>query len=167
MHTYRKDFRILLAAVFDKGESTIKASFTNDGKWIRSETKVKEAVVSAAVKKAIKNLGYLNVLAPSADQPVSHSETFSIDFDTISEKVFDGAQGLAELFRKMYLDPKRIKSQVSTTKGGMDIFYWDGSIWREDDRGFIDDIISTSLKKLLKDFRFQLKNSPGMNLPHF
>lgn len=123
---------------------------------------VKSSKTGEEIKKSIKNLGYLNVTAPSADQPVSHSETFSIDFDTISEKVFDGAQGLAELFRKMYLEPKRIKSQVSTAKGGMDLFYWDGKIWREDDRGFIDDIISTSLKKLLKDFLMQIQNSPGL-----
>ena len=42
-------------AVFDKGESTFKASFTSDGKWLQSSTKVKEESVSGAVKKAIKN----------------------------------------------------------------------------------------------------------------
>lgn len=43
------------AAAFDKGESTYKATFTSDGKWIQSSTKVKEEAVSGAVKKSIKN----------------------------------------------------------------------------------------------------------------
>lgn len=116
------------------------------------------------IKKSIKNLGYLKIAKPDADQPVNHSEKFSIDFDLICNCVQDGAQGLASLFREMYLTPKRIKSQVSPSKGGMDIFYWDGQIWKEDDRGFIDDIISTSLKKLLQDFIFQANTLPGQAL---
>lgn len=43
------------AAVFDKGENTYKATFTTDGKWLQTSTKVKEAAVSGAVKKSIKN----------------------------------------------------------------------------------------------------------------
>jgi hypothetical protein len=45
----------MYAAVFDKGESTFKASFNSDGKWIQTSTKIKEAQVSTTVKKAIKN----------------------------------------------------------------------------------------------------------------
>lgn len=43
------------AAVFDKGESTFKAFFMNDGTWTRTVTKVKSEAVSGAVKKSIKN----------------------------------------------------------------------------------------------------------------
>lgn len=116
------------------------------------------------IKKIIKNLGYLKISQPKYDQPVNHEEKFSIDFDLISSAVYDGAQGLAFLFREMYLNPKRIKSQVSPGKGGMDIFYWDGKIWKEDDRGFIEDVMATSLKKLLQDFLFQANNLPGQPL---
>src|ERR1041384_4805688 len=45
----------MYAAVFDKGESTFRASFNSDGKWIKTSTKIKEAQVSTVVKKAIKN----------------------------------------------------------------------------------------------------------------
>lgn len=117
------------------------------------------------VRKMIKNLGYLRVSAPSANQPVSHDELFSIDFDKVCRNVGEGAQGLATLFREMYLSPKRIKSQVSPgSKGGMDLFYWDGKIWKEDDRGFIEDIMSVSLKKLLQDFLKQSGNLPGQTV---
>ncbi len=43
------------SAVFDKGESTYKAFFTNGGEWIKTVTRVKESAISAAVKKTIKN----------------------------------------------------------------------------------------------------------------
>jgi putative DNA primase/helicase len=120
------------------------------------------------IKKSIKNLGYLKIAKPSSEQPVDYSEIFSIDFDLICENIQDGAQGLAALFREMYLSPKRIKSQVSSGgKGAMDIFYWNGKIWKEDDRGFIDDIISTSLKKLLQDFIFQANSLPGQALDEY
>ena len=42
-------------AVFERGEAKYKASFTSDGKWTQTATKVKEEAVSGAVKKAIKN----------------------------------------------------------------------------------------------------------------
>lgn len=41
-------------AVFDKGESTFKATFNADGKWMQTSTKIKEAQVSSAVKKSVK-----------------------------------------------------------------------------------------------------------------
>jgi hypothetical protein len=41
-------------AVYEKGSSTFKATFSNDGKWIQTATKVKEDAVSGAVKKAVK-----------------------------------------------------------------------------------------------------------------
>lgn len=43
------------SALFDKGETTYQAFFTNSGEWIRTVSKIKEAAVSGAVKKAIKN----------------------------------------------------------------------------------------------------------------
>ena len=43
------------AAVFDKGESTWKAYYGNDGTWKKSSSRVKEEAVSGAVKKSIKN----------------------------------------------------------------------------------------------------------------
>jgi putative PepSY-like beta-lactamase-inhibitor len=45
----------MYSAVFDKGENTYKAFFNSDGKWLKTTTKIKEAQVSGAVKKAIKN----------------------------------------------------------------------------------------------------------------
>ncbi|MEO5571357.1 MAG: PepSY-like domain-containing protein [Bacteroidia bacterium] len=45
----------MYAAVFDKGESTFKAYFNSDGKWIKTSAKIKESQVSATVKKSIKN----------------------------------------------------------------------------------------------------------------
>lgn len=43
------------AAVFEKGESTLKAYYAKDGAWIRTTSKIKEQQVSGAVKKAILN----------------------------------------------------------------------------------------------------------------
>lgn len=43
------------SAVFDKGEATYQAFFTNSGEWIRTVSKIKESAVSGAVKKAIQN----------------------------------------------------------------------------------------------------------------
>jgi hypothetical protein len=45
----------IYSAVYDKGENTYKAVFNSDGKWIKTSTKIKEAQVSATVKKSIKN----------------------------------------------------------------------------------------------------------------
>jgi hypothetical protein len=42
-------------AVFDKGEGTYRATFSGDGKWTQTSTKIKEAQVSGAAKKSIKN----------------------------------------------------------------------------------------------------------------
>lgn len=42
-------------AVFEKGEGKYKATFSNDGVWKQTSTKVKDEAVSGAVKKAIKN----------------------------------------------------------------------------------------------------------------
>lgn len=43
------------SALFDKGEATYQAFFTNSGEWIKTVCKIKESAVSGAVKKAIKN----------------------------------------------------------------------------------------------------------------
>jgi len=45
----------MYSAVYDKGESTYRAVFNSDGKWIKTSAKIKESQVSGAVKKAIKN----------------------------------------------------------------------------------------------------------------
>jgi len=42
------------SALFDKGQSTYQAFFTNDGQWVRTVCRIKEAAVSGPVKKAIK-----------------------------------------------------------------------------------------------------------------
>lgn len=42
-------------AVFEKGEGKYKATYTSDGKWTQTSTKIKEEAVSGAVKKAVKN----------------------------------------------------------------------------------------------------------------
>ncbi|MFI5219622.1 MAG: hypothetical protein ACHQNT_09045 [Bacteroidia bacterium] len=43
------------AAAFIKGATEFKATFTVDGKWLRTSTEIKEEAVSGAVKKSIKN----------------------------------------------------------------------------------------------------------------
>ena len=42
-------------AVFERGEGTYRATFNGDGKWMQTSTKIKEAQVSGAAKKSIKN----------------------------------------------------------------------------------------------------------------
>ena len=43
------------AAEFIKGATEFNATFTNDGKWLRTSTEIKAEAVSGAVKKSIKN----------------------------------------------------------------------------------------------------------------
>lgn len=45
----------MYAAMFEKGDNDFKATFNSDGKWIQTSTKIKEAQVSGAVKKSLKN----------------------------------------------------------------------------------------------------------------
>lgn len=42
-------------AAFEKANAKYKASFTSDGTWVQTSTKIKEESVSGAVKKSIKN----------------------------------------------------------------------------------------------------------------
>jgi P4 family phage/plasmid primase-like protien len=68
----------------------------------------------------------------------------------IKTYILNGARGISDLFEEMYLNPKRIK-WINDTKNGSS-YFWDGKLWQEDDYGFIERLLVTTVVTVLRDF---------------
>lgn len=106
--------------------------------------------VDSENKKIIKILGSLEVTREQQFEKVDLSNEFSICHAFTRNCIFDGAVGISNLFKEMYLSPKRIK-WINNTKTGT-TYYWNGKIWEEDDFAFIDKLLAVTVVKVLRAF---------------
>ena len=98
--------------------------------------------------KKIKVIGKLEIDEPVKEiLPVDIHEDFDIDYPLVTTCVFDRSFGIARLFKKMYMNPVRLK--YTTEKK---IYYWDGELWIEDESMFLDSLLVQTVVKILRRY---------------
>jgi P4 family phage/plasmid primase-like protien len=102
-------------------------------------------------KKIIKILGSLSSKNVTNYEAVSCSDkNFNLDHNFIQDCIYDGSYGVSNLFKEMYLKPKRVK-WINDSKNGS-TFYWDGKLWKEDEYSFIERLITSTVVGVLRGF---------------
>lgn len=104
-------------------------------------------------KKIIKVIGSIQNEIVETDvifEKVHQENEFNIDHVFIKQCVLNGAMGISKLFRRMFLEPKRIK-WINDTKVGT-TFFWDGLSWVTDDFSFIESLLVDTVVKVLRNF---------------
>lgn len=88
---------------------------------------------------------------------------FRIDHYYIKSCIYDDNYGMSNLFKEMYLNPKRIK-WTSEGKNGIS-YFWNGNLWKEDDHSFINRLISANLVKVLRSYLSVFNENPDIHDP--
>lgn len=107
-------------------------------------------------KKIIIKIGSIGCKKLLFEKVDENSNTFpGIPLIKIKMFIRDGAIGMSNLFKEMYLKPKRIKwIPVSPTIGSS--YIWNGKLWEEDDSLILNRLITITVVNVLRDF---IKNS--------
>lgn len=101
-------------------------------------------------KKIIKTLGSVSSTEKVQYEAVNYNNRFSVEHSIIKTCIKDGSFGISNLFKHMYLDPKRVK-WISDTKSGS-TYYWDGNLWKHDEYSFVERLITSTVVRVLRDF---------------
>jgi P4 family phage/plasmid primase-like protien len=101
-------------------------------------------------KKIIKTIGSISSTEKIQYEAVNYNNSFSIDHGIIKKCIKDGSFGISNLFKQMYLNPKRVK-WISDTKSGS-TYYWDGNLWKHDEYSFVERLITSTVVQVLRDF---------------
>jgi P4 family phage/plasmid primase-like protien len=102
-------------------------------------------------KKIIKTLGSISSTEKKPHEAVTYNETFPVEYVKLKSYILDGSFGISNLFKDMYLEPKRIK-WINDTKSGS-TFYWDGNLWKHDEYSFVERLITSNIVPHLRKFQ--------------
>lgn len=98
--------------------------------------------------KTIKIIGKIDEETEEKEiRPVTHEEEFEIDYPFITKCIFDKSFGIARLFKKLYMNPTRLKYTTERK-----IYFWDGKLWTEDESMFLDSLLVNTVVKILRRF---------------
>lgn len=104
-------------------------------------------------KKIIKALGFIKQKIDFTFDKVSTDNKFNhISFSFIEKCIFDGCLGISKIFEKMYKEPQRIIFTPEGDKKSGSLYYWDGSLWKEDDYSFVERLMTENLVRVLRDY---------------
>lgn len=102
-------------------------------------------------KKLYKHIGKLEkVVKDFTFEKVDFDDEFEIACGKIDKYIYDGAIGISNLFKEMYLNPKRIK-WIENGRNGTS-YFWNGKLWENDEYDFLNRLITMTVMKALRKY---------------
>ncbi len=95
-------------------------------------------------------------------QKVSYDNKFELDPTFVFECVKNNAFGISNLFREMYLNPKRIKWVSGSSRNGT-TYFWDGNLWIEDDFSYVERLLAATVVRVLRDVLVEYSGNEDIN----
>lgn len=113
-------------------------------------------------KKKIESIGSLLEKTVLSFEKVSFDNRFDdIPDINIIKYIHDGAIGISNMFKEMYLEPKRIK-WIDESKQG-ESYFWNGKLWENDKFLFLDRLLVETVVRRLRSFNKTIKSNEDTN----